>query len=292
MLEVMRGGPDVSINTLYRFFALHVVVLPLAAFAVIGLHLLFIQRQGMAAPMAHHRQATPRQGLKFFPDFFLRDILLWLLCLTGLVTLVFLMPYGPGIPGVEWELGQKANPLAPAYPGIKPEWYFLWVYQLLKEFPAHLFGLEGAQVALAMVVVLLLVWALVPWLDRRAVRQQPSPAFSDLGVAALVFIGFLTLKAWDIGGLKAGQTGLPDPVASARACAWITLGIGVVANVLRFALAHHRYYVFSGMALLQVAFHGLLGTDYLTAGAISVALGVVVLGAIWWRQPRKEAAGS
>jgi quinol-cytochrome oxidoreductase complex cytochrome b subunit len=37
---------------------------------------------------------------------------------------------------MDWELGQKADPLAPAYPGIKPEWYFLWEYQLLKEFPA------------------------------------------------------------------------------------------------------------------------------------------------------------
>ena len=33
----------------------------------------------------------------------------------------------------------------PAYPGIKPEWYFLWMYQLLKEFPAHFLGMEGPQ---------------------------------------------------------------------------------------------------------------------------------------------------
>src|SRR6185436_9540089 len=39
LLQVLRGGPDVSINTLYRFFAFHVVVLPLAAFGVITVHL-------------------------------------------------------------------------------------------------------------------------------------------------------------------------------------------------------------------------------------------------------------
>ena len=44
--------------------------------------------------------------------------------------------------------GGGADPFAPAYPGIKPEWYFLWEYQLLKEFPPHLFGLEGPQVCL------------------------------------------------------------------------------------------------------------------------------------------------
>lgn len=290
LLEVMRGGQDVSINTLYRFFALHVVVLPLTAIAIIGLHLLFIQKQGMAPPMVHQRHATPRQGLKFFPDFFLRDLLLWLLCLTALVTLVFLMPYGPRIPGIDWELGKKANPLAPAYPGIKPEWYFLWIYQLLKEFPPHLFGLEGPQVALALVTVLLVTWAVVPWLDRRAARQQPSPAFNDLGVAALVFIGYLTLKAWDIGGLRPGQTGLPDAAASAQACAFIVLGAGLALTALRLALARHRWFALSGAALLQVALHGLAGVGYLAAGAISVALAVVAIFALRRRPPPEVAA--
>ena len=147
ILQVLRGGTEVSINTLYRFFALHVVILPLTAFAIIAVHILFIQRQGMAPPV--HPPATPR-GMKFFPNFAVRDLLIWLLCLAALTTLAVFLPYGPGVPGVEWELGNKANPLAPAYPGIKPEWYFLWVYQLLKEFPPHLVGgLEGPQALLA-----------------------------------------------------------------------------------------------------------------------------------------------
>ena len=40
LLQVLRGGPDVTANTLYRFFALHVVILPLAFVALIGVHLL------------------------------------------------------------------------------------------------------------------------------------------------------------------------------------------------------------------------------------------------------------
>ncbi|TMA21734.1 MAG: cytochrome B, partial [Deltaproteobacteria bacterium] len=122
LMQVLRGGADVSGNTLYRFFALHVVILPLATFAVVGVHLLFIQRQGMAPPRGH----AASHGMRFFPDFALRDVLLWLLCLLLLASLAVFLPYGPRIPGVEWELGRKANPLAPAYPGIKPEWYFLW----------------------------------------------------------------------------------------------------------------------------------------------------------------------
>jgi quinol-cytochrome oxidoreductase complex cytochrome b subunit len=53
---------------------------------------------------------------------------------------------------MEWELGQKADPLASAYPGIKPEWYFLWEYQLLKEFPPHDYGPFEREVVLPLEV--------------------------------------------------------------------------------------------------------------------------------------------
>jgi len=262
LMQVLRGGPDVSGNTLYRFFALHVVILPLAIFGVVGVHLLFVQRQGMAPPLGH---AAP-PGMRFFPDFALRDLLLWLLCLLILASLAVFLPYGPSIPGVEWELGKKANPLAPAYPGIKPEWYFLWVYQLLKEFPPHLFGIEGPQAALLVVTVLMGIWALVPWLDRRASRERPSPAFTDLGVAAVLFIGYLTLKAWDIGGGAGPQ---PDVRAVARVCAiWTVIG-GFLMILLRFVLYRHTWFVFTGAALLHAALHGFAGMSYLAAGAIS-----------------------
>jgi cytochrome b6 len=282
LMQVLRGGPDVSGNTLYRFFALHVVILPLAMFAVVGVHLIFIQRQGMAPPLGH---PAPR-GMRFFPDFALRDILLWLLCLMLLASLAVFLPYGPRIPGVEWELGRKANPLAPAYPGIKPEWYFLWVYQLLKEFPPHLFGIEGPQAALAVVTALLGVWALVPWLDRRASRGEDSPAFTDLGAASVVFLAFLTLKAWDIGG---GGIPQPDPQAVARTCAGWTLGGGLVATALRFAWLRQTWFVFTGAALLHAALHGFVGVSYLGAGAICAI--VAAAGVALSRRRRPVLAG-
>ena len=281
LMQVMRGGTDVSGNTLYRFFALHVVILPLAIFGVVGAHLLFIQRQGMAPPLGH---AAPR-GMRFFPDFALRDLLLWLLCLLILASLAVFLPYGPSIPGVEWELGRKANPLAPAYPGIKPEWYFLWVYQLLKEFPPHILGIEGPQAALAVVSVLMGIWALVPWLDRRASRERPSPAFTDLGVAAVLFIGFLTLKAWDIGGGGGPQ---PDVHAVARTCAIWTVAAGFVASLLRFVALRHTWFVFTGAALLHAALHGFAGMSYLAAGAIAA---VGATAGVWVSRERPALAG-
>lgn len=276
LLQVLRGGPDVTINTLYRFYALHVCILPIALVGLVTVHLLLIQRQGMALPIGETRAA---RGIRFFPNFVLRDLLLWLTCLAALVTLALLLPFGPGIPGFGWEIGQKADPFAPAYPGIKPEWYFLWIYQLLKEFPPHLFGFEGPQLCLLVVTGLMTIWALVPWLDRRARRNEPSPAFSDFGVGAILFLLFLMLKAWDIGGgAQVSPDGLPDPAAVARTCAWILIPVAAASAVLRIAVFRHRWFVLSGAEVLHAALHGLGGMSYLAAGAVAAALAAALIG--------------
>ena len=77
LLQVLRGGQDVTINTLYRFFAGHVVILPLAFVGVIGLHLLVDSTPGHGAPVG--AKTAPR-GMKFFPSFALRDLLFWIAC--------------------------------------------------------------------------------------------------------------------------------------------------------------------------------------------------------------------
>ena len=285
LLQVLRGGPDVTANTLYRFFALHVVILPLAFMGLIGLHLLFIQRQGMAPPLG---VKVASRGMKFFPNFALRDVLLWLFCVMILLVLAVFVPYGPGIPGMDWELGQKADPLAPAFPGIKPEWYFLWEYQLLKEFPPHLFGLEGPQLCLIVVTLLLAVWAIIPWLDRQARRDQPSPGFSDFGWGAILFLTFLTLKAWDIGASEPA-TSAASIIAISRACAWWTLVAAGGLIAVRVLVHKHRWFVFTAAALLHVALHGLFGLSYLTAGAIAALLSAIVVIVSLLRHHRREA---
>jgi cytochrome b6 len=269
LLQVIRGGPDVTINTLYRFFALHICILPILTVGLISSHLIFIQRQGMSLPVGEHVAA---RGMKFFPNFALRDLLTWLVALAVLLALALFFPYGAGIPGVEWELGQKADPLAPAFPGIKPEWYFLWIYQLLREFPPHLLGLEGPQLCLLLVNVLLVIWGAIPWLDRKARRDQPSPGFTDFGVGAIFFVVFLTLKAWDIGG---GTEVLPDMEAVARKCAWIILPPIAAVTLLRAAVFDHRWFIFTGAIALHVVLNGFAGLSYLAGGTIAAVLAAV-----------------
>jgi quinol-cytochrome oxidoreductase complex cytochrome b subunit len=227
----------------------------------------------MAPPLGE--KVAPR-GMKFFPSFAMRDVLLWLACLMVLAALAVFLPYGPGIPGMDWELGEKADPFAPAYPGIKPEWYFLWEYQLLKEFPPHLFGLEGPQVCLLLIALLFGIWAVIPWLDRRAYHDKPSPAFSDLGWAALLFLTYLTLMGWDIGAAGASN----ESAAlhnSARICASWTLAAGAVVIVVRYWRFEHRWFILTGAALLHVGLHGLAGVSYLLAGLIAVVVAAVAI---------------
>lgn len=288
LLLVMRGGEDVTIQTLYRFFAAHVVILPLACFALIGVHLLFIQRQGMAPPM--HGESG-RKGMPFFPNFALRDLLLWLVCLTGLAVLALLLPYGPGLPGMEWELGAKADPLAPAYPGIKPEWYFLWIYQLLKEFPPHLLGVEGPELCLLVVGLLMGFWAVIPWLDRSARRDRHSPAFTDLGVAAIYFLTFLTLKAADL-GVDTSPTTEAETAVVAKVCATVTLAIAAAATMLRVFVYEHTWFVLSVAALVHVALHGLLGWGYLEAGALTGVATALLLAFAWRRSSQSAGVAS
>lgn len=298
LLRVMRGGDEVSIRTLYRFYALHVCVLPIATFGVVGVHLLLVQKQGMAPPLPESDDAPPpaRRGMPFFPNFALRDLLLWIVAVNVLALLAVLLPSGPGIPGFEWELGQKADPLKPAYPGIKPEWYFLWMYQLLKEFPPHFLGMEGPQACLLISSVLMLVWVAVPFLDRSAARNRPSPTFTDFGVGVLYFLGFLMLKAWDVGAPPVPHgvdpTGTPEAAqAVARAAALWVLGLGAAVSLLRRVAFGHRVFWVGALPVLQALLHGFAGMSYLLAGGIAAALLVAGLG-VGWRRVRASGAAA
>jgi len=192
IMVLMRGGPDVTEATLNRFFALHVMVLPLACAVLLGLHMLLVQIHGMSVPVKYEKSAHRLAGIPFYPDFMLRDAVGWLLILGILATLAVYYP---------WPLGKKADLFASTPEGIRPEWYFLFVFETLKLAPARILGvIDGEFVVIMGVGAGVLLWAFIPFLDRRAQRGESSRLFTAMGVLALIYVIGMTLYSFIKGG--------------------------------------------------------------------------------------------
>jgi cytochrome b6 len=189
LLRVARGGDDVTGATLTRFYAFHVAVLPALTTAILGLHLFLVQKQGMSVPPSLERQDGPKRVMPFLPNFLLRDLVGWLVALAILAALAAYFPA---------HLGEKADPFASAPAGIKPEWYFMFMFQTLKYLPPHILGLEGEMVGLMGFALAGVFLLLIPFLDRRAARGEPSPLFTWIGIGIIVFIIVLTYLGYTV----------------------------------------------------------------------------------------------
>ncbi len=195
MLRFLRGGDHVTGSTLSRFYGWHVAILPAVTTFLLLLHLVMVQRHGMSVPPSVERQPGPRRTMRFMPDFLLRDLLGWTLALGVLAALAALYP---------WELGEKADPFAPAPPNIRPEWYFMSMFEVLKLIPGgEIFGIENeAYLILAFGVIGVLGFVL-PFLDRAVIEKGRSPAFTIAGALALAFLVGMTAKGykawWPVG---------------------------------------------------------------------------------------------
>ncbi|MBI3463348.1 MAG: cytochrome bc complex cytochrome b subunit [Planctomycetes bacterium] len=183
LLLLARGGEDVTGDTLARFYALHIVVFPLLTFGLLGVHLFLVQKHGMSVPdhvSAGDDQQTP--SMPFVPHFLLRDMVGWYLALALLAALSALFP---------WELGTKADPFASAPEGIKPEWYFLFMFQTLKVLPARIGPFEGELCGVLFFGLCGLVVLLVPFIDRGVKSRTALNVLAALAVAY-----FILMTAW------------------------------------------------------------------------------------------------
>ncbi|MEJ2084302.1 MAG: cytochrome bc complex cytochrome b subunit [Acidobacteriota bacterium] len=185
MVRFLRGGDRVTGGTLSRFYGWHVAILPAVVTVFLGLHLLLVQIQGMSIP-ARLKEKAANRSMKFFPNFALRDLWGWILALGVLAAMAALFP---------WELGEKADPFAPAYKDIRPEWYFMFMFETLKLVPGgEIFGIEYEAFPILFFGLGGVLLMLVPFLDRRAGTTDRSPIFSSIGVLALVYMVGMT--AW------------------------------------------------------------------------------------------------
>ncbi len=177
-VHFLRGGPQVSGDTITRFFAGHVMILPACFGLLLLLHLLLVQVQGMSLPLGL-AQSQVKDHRPFFSEFLLIDVCVWLVLLGLIVTLALLLPA---------EMGIKADPLRPAPEGIQPEWYFLFMFQTLKRMP------EALGVALLALGAGLLL--LAPFVDRGAAREKRDGRITALFCAMLAYAAIFELCAW------------------------------------------------------------------------------------------------
>lgn len=184
MLRFLRGGDDVTGATLTRFFGFHVAVLPATATIFLGIHVALVQLHGMHVPKkyeANHRT------MKFFPNFIMRDLIGWILAIGVLAALAAIFP---------WELGEKADAFAPAPAGIKPEWYFLFMFQTLKLIPAKVLGMDGEVLGIMAFNIIAALLFVVPFIDRDPQNRRRHFIFNVIGVIALLYIVVMTIVGY------------------------------------------------------------------------------------------------
>ena len=124
--KLVVGGAEYGHYTLTRFFAMHAGVLPVLLIAVLGLHVAMFRRHGITA-----HSSPQRQDEYFWPKQVFKDAFACLLLLAIVVGIV--------IRGHGAELGPPAEPTE-AYGAARPEWYYLFLFQLLKHSPTEFIG--------------------------------------------------------------------------------------------------------------------------------------------------------
>lgn len=145
LVEWIWGGFSVDKATLTRFFAFH-FILPFIVAALAGVHLLFLHETGSNNPSGLN---SDTDKIPFHPYYTIKDILGALIIITALSSLVLFSPDILGDP----DNYIPANPLNTP-PHIKPEWYFLFAYAILRSIPNKLGGVLALVLSIAILTII------------------------------------------------------------------------------------------------------------------------------------------
>lgn len=178
VVRALKGDVVVSGGTLSRFFALHVIILPWAAFALLVFHFMVVRRHGIAPPVNQEERGKNGGGIPFFPHHLLRSFIVSVLVLAVLISLAALYPR---------PVGDPANSFQPPDQLVST-----WIVVDVSLALIRNFGSWG----IALFAALGLVLALLPLFDRRPERRlRRRPVAASLGI--VFFVGFLL--AWIVG---------------------------------------------------------------------------------------------
>jgi ubiquinol-cytochrome c reductase cytochrome b subunit len=190
LTEWIRGDYFISDATLNRFFALHVIALPLAIFGLVLMHLVALRENGSNNPDGieikenKDEDGVPVDGVPFHPYYTIKDIFGVAMFLLIFTFVLFFWPEAGGL-FLEHDNFVPANPLVtPEH--IKPVWYFTPYYAILKAVPDKLMGV--ILMGLSVVVLFFL-----PWLDRSPVKSIRYKGMWYKVMLALFAIAFVRL---------------------------------------------------------------------------------------------------
>ena len=190
LVEIIRGDYSISDITLNRFFALHVIVLPLALIALIFVHIVALHEVGSNNPdgieIKDHKNedGIPVDGVAFHPYHTSKDLVAIIAFLMVFSVVVFFAPDMGGY-FLEYANFEKANPSAtPEH--IAPVWYFTPYYAILRAVPDKL----GGAIAMGLSVLLPLF---LPWLDRSKVKSIRYRGWIYKTSLSLFVISFISL---------------------------------------------------------------------------------------------------
>lgn len=139
------------------------------------------------SPRRYEHANYPEQDtIPFFPNYIILEVIVSFVLLAGLIVLTTMLPAG---------LEDKADRFnTPQH--IKPEWYFLWIYQFIKV-PSMIIGpgLAAELLGILIPAVGILLLFLLPFLDRKPERR-PSKRILAMVVTALILAVFVALSIW------------------------------------------------------------------------------------------------
>lgn len=186
----VRGDFVISDATLNRFFALHVIALPLVLVILVFMHLVALHQVGSNNPDGveikkyKNDQGLPLDGIAFHPYYTVKDLFGASVFLLIFAFIVFYMPEGGGY-FIEPPNFEPANPLkTPEH--IAPVWYFTPFYAVLRAIPDKLLGVIAMGAAIAVLFVM-------PWLDRCKVRSIRYRGVSYKVLLTMFIISFVVL---------------------------------------------------------------------------------------------------